>query len=255
MNLIERLKWLLRPGYWGNKALNKFGYNLEPTGLDYFNPADILPKAMAAQQTLCEYLESNNIGGIGIRRDLIVETLHGQGVFNNPHRVVEIGAGTGMYTEKTIEIAKPNIYDVFETNRKWVRYLKQAYQSHKPQLVLHAADGKTLRPLADASADLVLSHGVFVYIPVLDTVSYLDESLRVLKPCGMLVFDVFLNTDFDYDTAQKWLSDSYKYTFPVITAESLIEQFAQSNNLDLVHRFRTPYHGTTSTYFVFRKGG
>jgi ubiquinone/menaquinone biosynthesis C-methylase UbiE len=52
-------------------------------------------------------------------------------------------------------------------------------------------DGSTLRPLADASVDVCVSHVVFQHIPdPCVTLSYVREMGRVLKPGGRAAFQV-----------------------------------------------------------------
>src|ERR1700682_1659970 len=58
-----------------------------------------------------------------------------------------------------------------------------------PRIEFRLGDGVSLRPLADGSADLVLSFTVFQHIPDVDVIqSYLAEAGRILKPGGLLVF-------------------------------------------------------------------
>lgn len=252
MTLADKIKWRLKRYNMAYFA-NAMGYNLVPKGLGYFSAKDVVPKAQAAGKSLCAYLEDENIGGVGRRRDFIIQELQQKGVFHNKRRVIEIGAGTGMYLEKTIELAKPEQTEVYETALDWVNYLRAQYSQSGTQLICHNADGRSLKYSHDASVDLVLAHAVFVYIPMLSSMKYLVECARVLKPGGMLVFDVFSDLRFGFQTVNTWLNDRNGYVFAVVIADSLIREFAQSHGMRIVETFDTPLHASKSTYYILQK--
>ena len=59
----------------------------------------------------------------------------------------------------------------------------------RPNVSFQVGDGTSLRPLADASADLVLSFTVFQHVLRPSVIEgYLAEAARVLRPGGLLVF-------------------------------------------------------------------
>ena len=59
----------------------------------------------------------------------------------------------------------------------------------RPNVSFEVGDGTTLRPLPDASADLVLSFTVFQHVLRPSVIEgYLAEAARVLRPGGLLVF-------------------------------------------------------------------
>jgi hypothetical protein len=58
-----------------NRGLNMLGCKAVPKGLGYFSARDIVKEARQNNLTLCEYLEQNDIGGVGKRRDLIITAL------------------------------------------------------------------------------------------------------------------------------------------------------------------------------------
>jgi SAM-dependent methyltransferase len=58
-----------------------------------------------------------------------------------------------------------------------------------PRITFLTGDGSSLRPLSDASADLVLSFTVFQHMPRVGVIdSYLREAARVLRVGGVLAF-------------------------------------------------------------------
>jgi SAM-dependent methyltransferase len=251
MTLISKIKWRLKK-YDFRYFAGKLGYVVQPKGLGYFKAEEIISKAKEAGQSICSYLENNNIGGVGKRRDEIISTLKAKNVFDNVSSVLEIGAGTGMYLEKTVEIAAPQEYFVYETAKDWTDYLS-SLTFDKTKIFCEKADGKSLVQTKSNSIDLVLSHAVFVYIPALSTVRYIQESARVCKPGGLVVFDCFTNEIFQLDTCELWLHDNYGYTFPVILNEGLILQTATASGLKLQGTFDVKYHASSTRYFIFKK--
>jgi len=66
----------------------------------------------------------------------------------------------------------------------------RARLAHLPNVSFVEGDGRTLRPIADASIDLVFSHIVFQHLPRDVTGSYFREVARVLRPGGSFLFQV-----------------------------------------------------------------
>lgn len=232
-----------------SKIVNYFGYKLVPKGLGYFDPETQIRAAREKDLTLCEYLESYNVSGVGKRRDAIIESLK-MHLPDVVQIILEIGAGTGMYMEKIIDYYHPKKIEVYETNLGWVKYLEEEYNS-KTNLVCHNADGVSLNYTKDYSVDLVFSHGVFVYLPLIQTFSYLEEMVRVCKPGGYIIFDCFTSKNFGVEIIKKWVESVY--SFPVIISDELLNEFGIRYNLVLISSFNVNYHESYSTYFIFQK--
>ena len=207
-----------------NRILNRFGYQIENKGLGYLDPLKVVEQARSHSLGLCEYLETFNIGGIGRRRDAIVSALQHY-IPKQLNTVLEIGAGTGMFLEKVIELYSPRTYEVYETAVGWVKYLEEQY-SNRTDLQCHNADGLTLRNTQATTVNAVFAHGVFVYLPIIVTFGYLEEAIRVLTSGGVLVFDCFIAERFGIDTIRQWQNDPYKYKFPTAISQSFISEFA-----------------------------
>lgn len=233
------------------KYLLKKGLQITTIGEGYFSPGDVVPKAKEANLSLAEYLENNNIGGVGKRRDEIVRKI--VEAINIPNAsILEIGTGTGMYLEKLYPIFNCKNYEVYETNWQWVNYLKEEYTDFE-NIKFQLTDGKSLAYTKTESIDMVSAHGVLVYLPILVTINYLHEMYRVCKKGGYLIFDCFTDENFSLATAQQWYQDKHNYTFPVVTSLHLINDFKSHYNLQLVKTFSAPYHASVSTYFIFLK--
>jgi SAM-dependent methyltransferase len=219
-----------------NRSLNIFGYKAVPKGLFYISARDVVKKARKTNLGVCEYLEENNLWGVGKRRDLIINALQ-QYLPPKLTSVLEIGAGTGMYLERIVELYSPTNYEVYETSLDWVGYLKQTYSGGG--LRCHNADGSSLRGTTSASVDAVFCHGVFVYLPLIVTFGYWEEIVRVAKPDGWIIFDCYLTQNFGFDIVKQWQRDPYHPVWPVAISEDLIMEFLAKYGLICMGRFDT----------------
>lgn len=228
------------------------GYIIRPKGEGYFDAKTIVKEAVQKGLSVPEYLETTNRGGVGKRRDEIISCLQDLNVLPIVNRIVEIGAGTGMYLEKFLEICKPAIYEVYETNPGWVNYLQHTF-STKTKLKVHNAKGDSLHETANDSADIISAHGVFVYIPVIITFQYLQEAVRVCKQNGYIIFDCFTDRIFTVSEILEFRKKNPGYDFPVIIKEQMIEEFCTMFNLEKFYTFDVNYHYSKSTYFILKK--
>jgi SAM-dependent methyltransferase len=225
-----------------------FGYNFQRTGEGYHDPADLLKSAHRAKLTVCEYLENREKDARKRgRRDRIIAHIMNRNILNNCNVILEIGTGTGMYLEKVLLYGKPKRYEIYETHPGWMSYLKKYYGRNSDcKFVFQSTDGATLKPTPSGSCQLVLAHGVFVYIPILKTFSYIAEAARVLTPEGYLIFDCYLDCSFGYNEINAWLNSEWR--FPVILPEKTLLEYAEKNNLLLEDKFK----GFVD-YLIFKK--
>jgi SAM-dependent methyltransferase len=235
-----------------DRILNLFGYRLANTGYGYLDAATTVKAAREAGLSVCEYLETRDSDPRKLgRRDRIIDRMKQWNVFRND-RICEIGAGTGMYLEKTIAVARPEFYEVYETNPGWFEHLRENYASDGScAIMMRTADGCSLRDTSSDSCDLVHAHGVFVYLPILQTFEYIKESARVCKSGGHIVFDCFLDTSFSLADILKWHETQWR--FPVVIPERLLEEYAALYSLQLVGKFEEIYGASAVNYLVFKK--
>jgi SAM-dependent methyltransferase len=161
-------------------------------------------------------------------------------------RVCEIGPGTGRYAAKVIAALKPDAYEIYETAPDWLPRLRGL-----PNAVVRNADGHTLRDTATASVDLVHGHKIFVYVPLVTTVGYLEEMARVVRPGGAIAFDIITEDCLDEATTKSWLDTNasiYCMTSRVWTVEMLAR-----HGLSLAGSQFVPLSGGRTELLVFRK--
>ncbi len=232
---------------------SKMGYKVVPKGEGYLDAKNVIAMANEKGLSIGDFLEQTDHAGIGKRRDFIIDNLLQAGVFSRAcPRMLEIGAGTGMFTEQVLEKCSVGKVEIYEIHRHWKNYLQTTYGG-KTTLVLHDADGYSLKQTADESIDLLFAHGVFVYLPAIVTGQYLKDAARVCKSGGLIVFDYFSDTTFTLKEILRFREVNPYYEFPVVTSDQVIEEFCEMFGFMRISSFDTPYHKTKSTYCVLKK--
>lgn len=240
-------------GHHVRRLLNHYGYDINRVGSGFLDAEQTVSAAKKQELSVCEYLENaeNDIRKRG-RRDRIIKELETVGIFAHLRHVCEIGAGTGRYLEKVIDLGRPIVYEVYETNIGWTKFLSAEYNGRNGcKVVCHPADGHTLNYTADAICDLVHSHAVFVYLPLLQTLEYLKESVRICRPGGFIVFDYYPAESFTLTIAENWLKGPHR--FPVVIPDILLNEFAQKHQLQTIHKFPEIYGSGQVTYILWQK--
>ncbi|TSA57001.1 class I SAM-dependent methyltransferase [bacterium] len=114
------------------------------------------------------------------------------GWLNKNQVLLEIGCGVGHFMEAFAPMVREvHGVDISEKalklGAKRLSHLKNAY--------FHVTKGNELSAFQDATFDLVYSVACFQHIPKKITCDYLKEAFRVLKPLGLLVFQVITYHD------------------------------------------------------------
>ena len=239
--------------YLMNKIANRFGFTFQRSGLGYYSAKEVVSKAKARNLSVCEFLELTKNTGEGKkgRRDRIIGSI--QSVVSPAFRnckILEIGTGTGIFMEKFITLYSPSIYESYETDVGWASYLKSEY-SGKVTLINRKPNGFNLEDTDSEAMDLVVAHGVFVYLPLIQSIGYLYEMVRTCKSDGLIIFYCYLSENLTTNMIYQF-KENNKF-FPVFLPQKLIEDFALENRLQLIHRFNIEYHESYSTYFIFKK--
>jgi phospholipid N-methyltransferase len=157
--------------------------------------------------------------------------------------VCEIGPGSGRFAEKIIETMSPGRYEIYETARDWLPRLAQL-----PNAVIQKCDGHTLSGTADSSVDLVHSQKVFAYLEFYTTAGYLEEMTRVVRPGGVVAFDIVTENCLDDETVREWVRIA-SFFKPV--PRVWVIDFMQRRGLALRGSYFPPLPPGTSELLVF----
>jgi hypothetical protein len=159
--------------------------------------------------------------------------------------VCEIGPGSGRYAEAVIKALRPGSYEIYETATDWLPHLAQL-----PNAVIRDCDGQTLAPTGDASVDLVHAHKVFVYLEFPATAGYLAEMARVVRPGGVVAFDVVTENCLDDETVRQWVRDGTIYR-PV--PGTWVTEYLQRRGLSLAGARIVPLTEGVTELMVFTR--
>jgi len=97
-------------------------------------------------------------------------------------RILDAGCGEGVYS-RYLANAGASVVGI-DGSEKMIRYARDK----APQITFQAADLLETLDFPDATFDAVISAGVLMSLPKLDT--FLAESIRILRPCGVLAVAV-----------------------------------------------------------------
>lgn len=102
------------------------------------------------------------------------------------HTVLEIGSGTGLWTQHVIERAG-RYHAVDYSARLLFEAMEHRFRKHMGKLHLHHDEKAKLPNVPDASIDIVFSYDVFVHFKPDLVHQYLASLRRVLKPDGRIL--------------------------------------------------------------------
>lgn len=212
--------------------------------LGYISAEETIKRANEKQMSICDFVE-NEWGQIGSTQK-VINNMENYSVFKDAKYICEIGAGTGRYMEKVLNICKPFRYESYETASDWAVFLKNTYP-----ITSCMASGKNLNQTKDNSIDLLHAHGVFVYLPFLISIQYFLEIARVVKQDGYVVFDICSEDCMDNEIIKKWINSEHIY--PCFLSTNYVDDFFVSNNFFKIGSFLNKYGEGVSKYMIYKK--
>lgn len=126
--------------------------------------------------------------------------------FNDEHCIVEYGAGTGVFTEKIINMRRPSTtVIVFEMNTTFATELTKRF-GHEPNVHIYNESAvninKRLAACGQKNASCIVSGLPFASLPQDVTVNILEQTRACLHPSGQFI-------TFQYSLLKKDLIQKY----------------------------------------------
>lgn len=209
----------------------------------YIAAAEVVSASEREGLSVCDYVE--NLWGQQGDTQRVIDRMASCGVFEVEQPVVlEIGPGTGRYLEKILTKRKPTRYEIYEVARDWAEWLQSRYP-----VVLHEADGASLKQTAADSVNLLHAHGVFVQLPFLVAYRYWMEMWRVVSNNGWVVFDIYSEDCMDEPTVEKWLAS--KHNYPYFLSRNYVVSLFENHGFSLKGAFTNKHGEGRSEYLVF----
>jgi SAM-dependent methyltransferase len=159
--------------------------------------------------------------------------------------VCEIGPGSGRFAEEIIAAVHPATYEIYETARDWIPRLRKL-----PNVLVRRCDGHTLAPTPDASVDLVHSQKLFVYCEFYAALGYILEMVRVVRPGGVVAFDIVTEECMSDDVVRTWAREGTIYR-PV--PRDWLVGFLGRHGVTLLGSHFTPMPPGRAELLVFRR--
>jgi SAM-dependent methyltransferase len=222
------------------------GTSPDPAVKTFIPARKTIAAARSAGLSVSAYIDKTHVEP-GATPAVVQEMLACAGLSDKCESVCEIGPGSGRFAEEVIAALHPNTYEIYETARDWLPYLRKL-----PNAVIRDCDGHSLSPTPDDSMDLVHAQKVFVYLPFYVSAGYLAEMARVVRPGGAVAFDVVTEDCLDEPTVRAWIRNGS--IFNPIPKEWLLS-FLAERNLTLEGSFFTPLPPGKAEVLVFRKKG
>jgi hypothetical protein len=221
------------------------GWSADPGIRPYISAKKTITAARQAGLTVGDYVDKHNAEP-GATAATVQSMLGFAGLGDGVERVCEIGPGTGRYSELVIAALKPAAYEVYETAADWLPRLREL-----PNVSLMPADGHTLSHTASESVDLVHAHKLFGYIPMVITVGYWWEMARVVRPGGVVAFDIVTEECMDETATKRWVTDGATI-YSMMPRQWTIDLLDRSG-LSLLGSAFAPVSGGRTELLVFRK--
>ena len=211
----------------------------------YISARETIAAAARNNQSVTDYVEEMwKIPGASAR---VVEKFREIGALGpGTQRVCEIGTGTGMFAEAVLKALGNCHYESYELDKEWAEWLSRTFK-----IVSQPTMGDNLSHTAPDSVDLIHANGVFVYTPLLITVRYFLELIRVTRRGGFAAFDILSERCLSGEALKYWLNSGE--TYPCILPEAYVKQFFLANGFSLAGEFFTGGFAVEWHYLVFRK--
>jgi phospholipid N-methyltransferase len=233
--------------------LSKFGYQLvrKQKNLDNVskNRAENYPRWFKEAEALGEDVNDYIIGISGNPLDVLEKVVFPY-FTSNTSKVIELGPGTGRFTRAIIEKIKNNqdweLYLI--DHSQWIVTFLTGYFEKYDNVHPILNDGLHYPEVYDNSIDIIFINGVFVELNLSRFYTYCNDSYRVLKPGGHLIFNYL---DLEYEKGwehMKKFSVNPDFSYSYYTS-GVIDRLFLEKGFKLINR--SPMGN--SAYVVYKK--
>jgi SAM-dependent methyltransferase len=221
------------------------GWSADPGIQPYIPARKTITAARRAGLTVCDYIDRSSAEP-GATASTVEAMLRIGQLGDRVERVCEIGPGTGRYAELVVAALKPVVYEMYETATDWLPHLRGL-----PNGRLMPADGHTLSHTASESVDLVHAHKLFIYVPLVVAVGYMWEMARVVRPGGVVAFDIVTEDCMDDTMTKRWVTEGA--TIYSMTPRQWTIDLLDRSGLSLLGRAFAALSGGRTELLVFGK--
>ena len=166
------------------------------------------------------------------------------------NHIVEIGPGTGRYTEKLLQQVEAKQYEIYEVAKDWNDYLQSTYGD---KIIAQQADGISLNHTQANSCELVHAHGVFVYLGYIHAFRYFSEMCRVCAHGGYVMFDYYSQHEMDLQIIERCIATNNDYA--MVLHEGTVNAYFNSKGFTLLGDFLNRHGQGYSRYVIYQKNG
>ncbi|MBK9227688.1 MAG: class I SAM-dependent methyltransferase [Ignavibacteria bacterium] len=164
--------------------------------------------------------------------------------------VIEVGPGTGRFSRAIMDRIKANPHWKLYLldHSQWIITFLTVYFEEYDNVYPILNDGLHVPVIDDNSTDLIFSNGVFIELNLSRFYTYCNDSYRVLKPGGHIIFNYI---DLEFDQAwehMKKFSENPRFSFSYFTS-NVIDKVFLEKGFRLMNRALVG----NSTYVVYQK--
>ena len=118
--------------------------------------------------------------------------------------ICEVGGAWGSTMKYLIERFKPEKYFNYEIDGGYAKWTADTFGS-----ITMPTDGETLSGMDDSSIDIVACKDVLPWVPPLKAFSYFSEFARVVRPGGIVFFNVLVAEKVTKERAARLLNEGF----------------------------------------------
>jgi SAM-dependent methyltransferase len=162
--------------------------------------------------------------------------------------ICEVGGAWGSTMKYLIDRFRPEKYFNFEIDGGYAEWTARTFGS-----ITMPTDGETLAGIDDSSIDIVACEDVLPWVPPLKAFSYFSEFARVVRPGGIIFFNVLIAERVTKERAAVLLTEGFPRRGYAHVPQSFIAVNFPIDSFDILHEAPILDNGTDKMSFVIRR--